>query len=76
MPTCTIIHPRQEVEAITYIYDIPKIICNITQTKKSISRHPICLTDSNYDYILEEIFRRYKIEFGRDTEVYSDDEGN
>ena len=26
--------------------------------KKNISRHPICLTDSDYDNILEEIGRR------------------
>ena len=39
----------------------------------SISRQPICLTDSDYDYILEEIGRREKIEFERYVEVYSDD---
>ena len=44
--------------------------------KKSISRQPICFTDSDYDYILEEIARQDKIEFERDVEVYSDDEGN
>ena len=37
-----------------------------------ISRQPICLTDSDYDYILEEIGRQDKIEFERDLEVYSD----
>ena len=41
--------------------------------KKVISRQPICLTDSDYDYILEEIGRRDKIEFERDVDVYSDD---
>ena len=40
---------------------------------KAISRHPICLTDSEYDYILEEIGRRKTIEFERDVEVYSND---
>ena len=40
--------------------------------KKTISRQPICLTDSNCDNILEEIGHRDKIEFGRDVEVYSD----
>ena len=40
--------------------------------KKSISIQPICFTDFDYDYILEEIGRRYKIEFERDVEVYSD----
>ena len=41
--------------------------------KKSISRQPICLTGSEYDYILEEIGLRDKIEFERDVDVYSDD---
>ena len=41
--------------------------------KKTISRQPICLTDSDYDDILEEIGRRDKIDFERDLEVYSDD---
>ena len=41
--------------------------------KKVISRQSICLTDSDYDYILEEIGRREKIDFERDLEVYSDD---
>ena len=41
--------------------------------KKAISRQPICLTDSDYDYILEEIGRRDKIDFERYVEVYSDD---
>ena len=44
--------------------------------KKSIPRQPICLTDSDYDYILEEIGRRGKIEFERYVEVYCDDEEN
>ena len=44
--------------------------------EKSISRYPICLTDSDYDHILEEVGRWDKIEFERDVEVYSDDEEN
>ena len=42
--------------------------------KKAISIQPVCLTDSDYDYVLEEIGRRDKIEFERDVEVYSADE--
>ena len=41
--------------------------------KKTISRQPICLTGAEYDYILEEIGCRYKIEFEREVDVYSDD---
>ena len=42
------------------------------QENKSISRQPICLTDADYDYILEEIVRREKIVFEREVVVYSD----
>ena len=45
-------------------------------SKRNISRQPICLTGSEYDYILEEIGRRDKIEFERDVEVYSSDKEN
>ena len=41
--------------------------------KKTISRQPICLNDADYDYIVEEIGRRDKIEFEREVDVYSDD---
>ena len=41
--------------------------------KKAISRQPICLIDYDYDYILEEIDQRDKIEFEREIDVYSDD---
>ena len=43
-----------------------------TSKKNSISRQPVCLTDSDYDYISEEIGCQEKIEFERDVEVYSD----
>ena len=44
--------------------------------KKAIPRHRIYLTDSDYDYILEGIFYRCKIELERDVEVYRKDEEN
>ena len=50
----------------------PKVYVTEHKQKKAISRHPICLNDSDYYYILEEISRRHKIEFERDLEVYSD----
>ena len=76
MSTRTILHPRLEVNAVTYFHAIPKIVCNSTQSKEAISIQPICLTGSYNDYILEEIGRRDKIEFERYLEVYSDDEEN
>ena len=76
VPTRTIIHPQLEVNAVTYFHAIPTSVCTRTQAKKFISRQLICLTDSEYDYILEEIGRRDKIDFERDVEVYSDEEEN
>ena len=72
VPTRTILHPQLEVNAITDFHAIPTSICSRTQAKKPISRQPICLTDSDYDYILEEIVRRDKIEFEREVDVYSE----
>ena len=34
VPTITIIHPKIEVNAVTYFHDIPKSVCNKTQEKK------------------------------------------
>ena len=57
----------------SYFHLIPTSVCSRTQAKKSISRQPICLTDADYDYILEEIGRRDKIEYEREIDVYSHD---
>ena len=73
VPTRTIIHPQLEVDAITEFHAIPTSVCSRTKAKKSISRQPICLTGADYDYILEEIGSRDKIEFEREIDVYSDD---
>ena len=45
-------------------------------SRKSISKHPTCLTGSGYDYISEEIGHREKIEFKRYVEFHIDDEEN
>ena len=71
VPTRTILHPQLEVNAITEFHAIHTSVCSSTQAKKSISRQPICLTDYDYDYILEEIGGRDKIEFEIDVDVYS-----
>ena len=63
MPTRTIIHPQLEVDSITDFHAIPTSVCSRTQAKNPISRQPICLTDAEYNYILEGIGRRDKIEF-------------
>ena len=61
MPTHTILHTQLEVITVTYFHTIPKSVCNRAQAKKAISIQPIRLTDSEYDYILEEIVRCEKI---------------
>ena len=71
MPTYTIIHPQLEINAVTDFHSIPTSVYTSTQAKNAISRQPVCLTDSEYDYILEEIGRQDKIEFERDVDVYS-----
>ena len=57
LPTRTILHPSLDVIIIIYVQDIPKNICRRNQLKKAIQRHPIIMTDSDYDYILDEIER-------------------
>ena len=53
VPTRTIIHPRLNVVIIIYVQDIPNNSCNRIQAKNAIQRHPICMTDYDYDYILD-----------------------
>ena len=76
MTICTILHPQLEFNAVTSFYSIPTSVCTSTQAKKSLSRQPICLTDSDYDCILEEIGRRDKIDFEKDVGFYSADKEN
>ena len=54
--TIKIIHPRLNVSGMKDVQYIPKTVCNIIQGK-TIQRYPICLTDSDYDYILDKIKR-------------------
>ena len=74
--TRTILHPRLEFNVVTYFHTTPKRVCTRRQAKQSTPRQPIRLTDSDYDYTLEELFRRYKIYFERDVDVYSNDKEN
>ena len=57
VPTRTILHPQLEGDAITDFHAIPTSICSRKQAKKAISRQPICLSDADYDYILEDIYQ-------------------
>ena len=61
VPTRTIIHPCLDIVIIIYLKDIPKNVCNRIQEKKVIQIHTICMTDDDYDYILDKIERREKL---------------
>ena len=63
VPTRTILHPRLDVIIIRYIQDIPKKLCSRNEAKKSIQRHPIIMTDTDYDYVMDEIERHEKLSF-------------
>ena len=55
VPTRTILHPSLEVIIIRCVEDTPKKLCGRRKAKKSIQRHPIIVTDADYDYIIDEI---------------------
>ena len=57
----TILHPCLDTVRIIYVQEIPKTVYNRIQAKKSIQRHHVCLTDADYDYILDEIERQEKL---------------
>ena len=76
VPTCTILHPRLEVIIIRYVQDIPEKFCIRNEAKKEIQRHPIIVTDADYDYILDGIERNEKMKFERNVSVNSDEESH
>ena len=47
-----------------------KIICNKIQASKSVQRNPLCLTESNHDFILDKIKFRDTNEYDRDMIVF------
>ena len=49
VPTRKILHPQLEVNTVTNFHAIPTSVYTRTQAKQSISRQPVCLTDSDYD---------------------------
>ena len=59
----TIFHPCLDVSTIKDVSYIPRILCNKKQARKSVQRHTICISDAYHGYILDEIERRYHIEY-------------
>ena len=67
-------YPCLDTVAVKDVHNITRSICNINQAKQYLQRHPICLTDSDYDYILEEIDHRDKIEYEKNIRGYDEKE--
>ena len=67
-------HSCYHVVAVKYVHYVPKSIHNINNTKIDLQKHPICLTDSDHDYILGEIEHRNKIELERNLRDDGDEE--
>ena len=53
VPTRTSLHMCLDVVMVTDVQDIPENFCNMIQAKTAIQKHTICLTDTDYDYILD-----------------------
>ena len=57
-----------------YYHGIPGSVCNIKQEIQYLQIHPICLTGSDRDYILDEIVCRDKTEYKINISVEDDKE--
>ena len=53
--TCTIEHTCLDVIPMKDVHDITRGVFNRHQSLKSLKRNNICLTDSDHDYIIDEI---------------------
>ena len=73
-PTRTIVHPCLDVVAVKDVHDTNKSIRNRNHTKQALQKHYLCLTESDHDYILEEIEHRDKIESVINLRDHGDEE--
>ena len=62
-PNKLFLHKYLDVVAVKYVQDIQIHVCKRNQSKKALKIHPICLTESDHNYILEEIQHRYIIDY-------------
>ena len=74
VPTHTIAHPCFDVIIVKYIHDIPRSDYNRNQLIQALQRYTICLTDSDHDYIIDEIGRREKMEHKKYISVDNNEE--
>ena len=74
VPIRTILHPCFEFIITRCVQYTPKKLFSNNEAKKSIQRHSIISTDSDYGYILDEIERGKENEFESNVSVNSDEE--
>ena len=63
-------HPCLDVITVANVEQIPNNLCNRNQSRKALQRRSIRITDSDHDFIIDEIKRRYNIEYGGYMSVY------
>ena len=66
--TCTIVHPCLDVMTAIEAKN-KKSVFNKNQSRRDIKRRPVCLTNSDNDFIIDEIKRRDTIEYTRKISV-------
>ena len=66
-------HPCLDVISVSELKQIPNNVCNRNQALNDLQRHYIHITDSDNDFIFDEIKRRYTIEYEIDMSVYDEE---
>ena len=61
VPMLNILHSFVDVVVVKYVHGILRSVFD-RKKKKTLQRYPICLNDSDHDYILDKIGYRYKTE--------------
>ena len=61
VPTHIIVHPCLDEITVADVEQIPKNLCNRNQERKALQRRSIRITDSDHDFIIDEIKHRYNI---------------
>ena len=56
------------------VHDITRSVCNRNKAKQSFQKHPICLNESDINYILKVIEYRDKTDYERNLNVDGDEE--
>ena len=67
--TRTVVHPFLDIFVVKYVQDILRSFCNKNQAHQVLQRYYVCITDSDHDYILDEILRQDQIEYERKIKI-------